>query len=134
MRKNRIRLRNHIVHHLNNWQQLGCYVRAGVSPRLTQKNKNKGTYEPRFVSGVAKDGRAILIYPITSKFAHVPAPVVALMMEYDSRGAIVGTAENESDAFDIVVCNEKEYPRKQKTWGHRYWLDKQKRKTNDAEE
>lgn len=86
------------------------------------------------MSGVAKDGRAILIYPIISRFSRLPGPVVKLMMEYESRGAIVGTAEDVNDGWDIVADDAKNYKRKQKSFGHLYWANKQKEKKHDSEE
>lgn len=124
MRKpTRLRLRNKIIHHLNQWQQLGCIAYEFARPAPWGRN-NKNRYNWRLVSGVAKDGRAILIYPITDRRRKIPKLIVKLMMELEGRGALVGCAPDIGSAWDIVFDNEAEHKRKAYTYLHRYWNEK----------
>lgn len=124
-RTNRLRLRNKIIKHLNGWQQLGCMAREfSTSPAVRGRDRNRFIW--RLVSGVAKDGRAILIYPIRDRREKVPKLICELMMQYEGRQAIVGCALHIGDAWDIVSDNEAEYKRKQQTYSYRYWHQKLK--------
>lgn len=134
MRKpTRISLRNKCIHHLNNWQQLGCLVREYSASRH-KVGKDRSRFTWRLITGVAKDGRAILLYPIIRKQDKVPHSVCRMMSEYEGRGAIVGCVENIGDAWDVVQANEKEYKRKARTYLHRYWLEKYKKSKEREDE
>jgi hypothetical protein len=127
----RIRLRNKIVFHLNKWQQLGCLVRSGAGVSIIRRARSKTGLATRLVSGVARDGKAILIYPVMDRKDRVPGEICKVMAEYESRGAIVGTACDIGDAWDIVFNDESQYKRKQKSYLHRYWLEKNKGKDDE---
>jgi hypothetical protein len=121
MRKiGRLRLRNKIIKHLNAWQQLGCLVREHASHSIRRERGGR-RYLWRLVSGVAKDGRSILIYPITHHKDRVPFNVCQLMLEFEGRGGIVGCAAHIGDAWDIVSADESRYKRKKRTFYHRHW-------------
>jgi hypothetical protein len=127
--KTLIWLRNRIVEALTNWEQLGCIVSTGDHFfGMGQKKKNIGFH--LFIFGTAKDGRAILLYPIrphNKSGGILPRRIREFMMEYDARGAIVGTCTEIGDAWDVVI-DDPEYPRKKRTYTHR------KRPLNDDSE
>lgn len=127
----RIKLRNKIARTLNNWQQLGCLVRVGPWGRETVRRER---YFWRLVSGVAKDGRAILIYPLSVESENIPFSVCSLLMEYEGRGAITGCAKNIGDAWCIVSDDEKEYKRPKRTWYYRRWYNLYKESKQDGRE
>lgn len=131
-RRGRLHLRNKIVEHLNRWQQLGCLVKPHSAGMVSKTGKER--FLGRLISGVAKDGRAILILPILSRKTKIPFNLCRLMMQYDGRGAIVGTAEHIGDAWDIVYADPKQYKRKAKTYLYRFWFEKySKGKKDDSE-
>lgn len=118
--KNLIWLRNRIIEALNNWEQLGCHVFAGdYFFGMGQKRKNTGFH--LLIFGVSKDGKAIVLYPIrphNKSGGILPKSVREFMMEFDSRGALVGTCVEIGDAWDVVKNDPIEYPRKKRTYTH----------------
>lgn len=128
----RIRLRNKIIKHLNQWQQLGCLVREYAPPR-TKLGRGQNRFMNRLIGGVSKDGRAILLYPIRDRRETIPRLICELMLEYDGRGAIVGTCLHIGDAWDCVFNDEKAHKRKQQTWSYRYWAEKHKNRSKEDE-
>lgn len=130
--KNLIWLRNRIISALNEkWPHLGCFVTSGDHFfGMGQKKKNVGLH--LLIFGVAIDGRAIVLYPIRAhnkSSGKVPPRIKGLMMEYELRGALVGTCVEIGDAYDVVIDNPAEYPRKKRTYTYRKAF-----KTNDSEE
>jgi len=107
-------LRNKIVTALTNWQQLGCVALKGDRFFVIRgERKTPGMH--LLVWGCAKDGRAIMIWPM-ARTRTMPLIVAELMGEYHSRGALVGCAKNIGDAFDVVADNPREYKRKLRTY------------------
>jgi hypothetical protein len=108
---NKVRLRNRIVDHLNA-AGLGCFVES-IKREFAEISRH-------LVWGVAKDGRAILIYPIGPKrTGDFSKRVATLMEEFEKRGAIVGCAASIGDAWDIVYSDETVYKRKKRTYNHK---------------
>lgn len=132
-KRGRVYLRNKLIHHLNNWQQLGCLVRPWPTTAIP-KRKGKERFLGRLIWGVAKDGRAILILPILSRKTKIPFNLCSLMVNYEGRGAIVGCAEHLGDSWDIVFADESQHKRKQKTYLHRFWLEQYQSKGKDNDE
>lgn len=119
---NRIRLRNRIRDFLNSKAVLDCKVEAGpISGVVAASRRNVKKYFERLVTGTAKNGRTIVIYPLVSKDDSVPRAICDHMKEIETRGGIVGTAKSIGDAFCIVVDSQ-EYPRFNHTFLHHYWL------------
>lgn len=133
MKQGRLALRNRIVTALNSWEQLGCIAFAGPAPGYAREKYGKQKYFWRLVSGVAKDGRAVLIYPVRNRWDRVPRKVVRLMLELEGRGAIVGTAENIGDAWCIAAADTVEYKRAKKTFLHQYWHQRYQREKKKHE-
>jgi hypothetical protein len=119
--KNLIWLRNRILEAFKTWEPtLEAHVASGDHFfGMGQKRKNIGLH--LLIFGVARDGRAILLYPIRAhnkSGGFLPKAVREFMMEYEHRNALVGTCVEIGDAFDIVVDNAAEYPRKKRTYTH----------------
>lgn len=127
MKPSRLTLRNRILRQLQAWPQLGCVAHElHRAPKYTGR-ENSGNRRDlsfflwRLIGGVAKDGRAILLYPVLDRAEVVPGVVSSFMIEYESRGALVGCVTDISDAWDVVFGNESEYKRKARTYSFRYW-------------
>lgn len=136
-RQTRVRLRNKLVKTINNWQQLGAIAWPGISPGHRSSfrggnDKTQGYW--RMVGGTSKDGKTIMIYPIISRWEAMPLAVCQMMVELESRGALVGCAANIGDAWCIVSNDEKEYKRAKRTWYHHDWLEKHSRRKNGSRE
>lgn len=138
---NQVRLRNKFVRTINNWPQLGAYSWYGATPttRLSGGDENRvgiGQKDKhilwRLVGGVARDGRLILIYPLVKYRDEVPFTISQLMMEAESRGAIVGTACNIGDVYTIVADNPTEYKRCQRTYSYRNWFGRQSKEKKNG--
>lgn len=115
-------LRNRIIRALNEtWTHLDCFVVTGDHFfGMGQKKKLIGHH--LFIMGVANDGRAIVLYPIRQEnksSGKVSLATQKFMLEYEKRGAIVGTCADISDAYDVVIDDEREYPRKKRTFVYR---------------
>lgn len=123
-------LRNRIVRAINNWEQLGCKAISG-NRFFVIKGERKGTGFHLLVFGVAPDGRAILIYPQPHR-GKVPIAICMLMMDFHTRGALVGCAKEIGDAYDVIVDNPSEYKRKRRTWRFEWELEQylKRRKQN----
>lgn len=132
-RMTKLRLRNKIIHHLNQWQQLGCLVRENATKPNRRDLKRMNRHSWRLVTGVARDGRSIMIWPIKDRYEPVPQVICNLMLEYEGRGAIVGCAVHIGDAWDIIYDDEKVHKRKAQTYSFRYWHEKRKSKGNSDE-
>ncbi len=130
--KGRINLRNRIERFLNEHATFGCKVHSGVTPSPKKQVKAKERFFWRFVTGTAKDGRTILIYPMILRNERIPVPICEYMKEIESRNALVGTAENLGDAYTIVVDDPIEYKRAKKTRMHEYWLQQSLKKETDG--
>ena len=131
-----VHLRNKIIKNLHEWEQLGCRVYSGAA---LFRDRRAG--DPRFrhfwrlVFGVAKDGRAILVYPMPDRKGRIPDHIVDLLAEYHDRGALAGCAADIGDAWDIVVSDPKEYPRKSRTFMFQWEsVKKAKRKNHGQDE
>lgn len=117
MKMSRSTLRAKIVRHLNAWEQLGCRVVGGdkmFSGHHGGSGKRLSWYLSGFIFGCSTKGKMILIYPIKQP-NNLPWTVANFMMDYYSRGAIVGCARNIGDAWDIVI-DSPEYKRKVSTY------------------
>lgn len=135
--RGRVWLRNKIISFLNSKPQLGCKVFAGVTPAVQRARGKQDQYFSRLITGIARDGRMIVIYPIIHWPDRIPKAVCKYMGEVDALCGIVGTASNIGEAWDIVICDEKEYPRTERTRLHNYLLKKSEKKngkSSDSEE
>lgn len=129
--ENRIKLRNKICAQLQDWEErLGVHnVRIDPTP-ASPFGRNKLFH--RFIRGIAKDGRSLLIYPIISRTEQMPIAICEEMEAADAAGAIVGCADGISDAWDIVFCDELEYPRKQKSYRYKWWGARYRKRREDG--
>lgn len=106
-------IRNRIARALENWQQLGCRVIKGDRFFVVRGEKKQAGMH-LFVFGCAKDGRAILIYPMPWR-NRVPLQIARFMLDFHERGALVGCAKDIGDAHDIVA-DSPEHQRKRRTY------------------
>ncbi len=105
---NRIKLRNKICSQLQDWEKR--LELSSVRIDETPANGKRKLFH-RFIRGIAKGGRVLLIYPIVSRKEQMPRAICEEMMAVEAAGGVVGCADGISDAWDVAVCDEKEYPR-----------------------
>jgi len=132
-KETRISLRNKIVKFLNEKEMLGCRVYSGIAPISKKRVQSKERFFWRFVSGTAKDGRTILIYPIPNRSERIPISIFEHMALVEDMGAIVGTSHTIGDAF-IIVVDSPEYKRTNQTRMHRYFLERYKKEKEHGSE
>jgi VRR-NUC domain. len=122
-RYNENTLQRNIVEHLNTRSNLGCAV---------SRIKNGGTYDPirkifrsnntekgiPDIMGCTKDGIAVFI-EVKMANGKLSPEQTEYLIERSKRGAIVGVAYDIGDAFDIVVNDPINYPRKDRTFGNK---------------
>lgn len=132
--KGRIHLRNKIIAFLNGKASFGCKVHAEGIPGAKRMRGARARYFSRLITGVAKDGRMIVIYPFIHRRELIPRPICEYMREVEMRCGITGTASNIGDAYEIVADDPVEYPRKEKTKLHQYAMRKYEEKRNGRTE
>lgn len=120
MPENRIKLRNKICSQLQAWEKRLEISNIHIDPTPISRAGHDKLFH-RFIHGIAKGGRAILIYPIIKRTEQMPKGICAYMMNFELAGGIVGCADGISDAWDICYPVEGEYTRKQKTYLYRWW-------------
>lgn len=114
--RNETWLKNRIITHLNEWRHLGCDVMSADRFFARGEGDRKRKFR-HFIIGCAKDGRMILLYPIAPRRPKLLKKVAAeLMDKWASRGALVGCCTDIGDAYDIVIDDPIEYPRKRRTY------------------
>ena len=116
MRPGAVLLRNKIARHLNGWEQLGCKVVTGN--RFFAKRNNDmrliDNHLSRLIVGCSSRGKMILIYPVAKHYT-VPRSLARFLMDFHSRGALVGCAKDIGDAWDIAA-DSPQYKRKKSTY------------------
>tara|TARA_R110000868_G_scaffold242882_4_gene498489 strand:+ start:1848 stop:2333 length:486 start_codon:yes stop_codon:yes gene_type:complete len=138
-KQNENSLQRDIVEYLNERSGLGCIV---------SRIKNTGTYDPvrkcfrknqtekgiPDIIGCSKDGKAIFIEVKMGEHAQISKEQLEYLKARAEKGAIVGFAHSLSDAFDIIVSDPINYPRKDRTYGrnkHREALGGEAKKKTD---
>lgn len=132
MAKSRLALRNKLIRTINeDWAEKFGAKAHGLPPPIPGREVDS-EFHWRFVQGIARNGRAIVIYPLLARFEKIPFRICHYMMEFEKRGAIVGCAEGLGDCYCIVADNPAEYRRFKKTYSHRKWFEYySKGKVND---
>lgn len=121
MKKSRLALRNRFIKVINeDWaEKFGARAHGLLAP--IPGSESDADFHWRFVQGVAKDGKALLIYPILGRDEKIPFRICRYMLDFEARGAIVGCAESVGDLYCIVANNPEEYKRPKKSYYYRRW-------------
>lgn len=128
----RIALRNKFAKYLNEHEKFDCKVHSGMVPAPKTRVWTKERHFWRFIAGTAKDGKTILIYPLTSRNERIPVSICEYMTEIAKKSQYVGCAENLGDVFCIMADDPLNYKRAKKTYYYEYWMKKQTEKKENV--
>lgn len=123
-KKGRISIRNKFVRFINEHHEFGAKVSSGPVPAPKKRVTSKERHFWRLISGTAKDGRTILIYPLLLRNERVPIFVCQYLAEIADKTPYVGLAETIGDVLCILKNDQLNYPRADRTFYFRYWLKK----------
>jgi hypothetical protein len=122
MAENRMRLRNRLMRQLKEWGG-----RLNVSSvRCEAPSGNR--YRELIIWAVGPRGKTIFIYPTVNHYERIPLGICEEMEEASQHGALVGSAANIGDVWDICIDDEVEYPRKARTYRWSQILEKHRNK------
>jgi hypothetical protein len=78
-------------------------------------------FRSRLITGVAKDGRAIMLFIMVGS-RRVPAYIANILKKYEDRGGIVGSIFNVEDAWEVLYNGEEPRKRKARTYEYRRFI------------
>lgn len=114
-----LRLRNKIIHTANNVWTFGCFLHVGQYRFKRIRARNQWGSD-RLITGVHKDGRAILIYIAGER--SVPNGIADLLHKYATLGGVAGVALSLDDAWEILYNGEEPRKRKARTYEYRRFI------------